>query len=88
MNKYDKPKTTWSLDLGLTFYVHLHTSHDFLFSLATDKNASFLLLHLRLKIFVGEPEDGRGPVLVTVSKLGQIKIEPSHASVHNGILRP
>ena len=48
----------------------------------------FLFLHLRLKIFVGEPEDGRGPVLVTVSKLGQIKIEPSHASVHNGILRP
>jgi len=45
-------------------------------------------MHLRFKIFVGEPEDGRGPVLAMVSKLGQIKIEPSHASLHNGITQP
>ena len=66
--------------------------HDFLFSLASNKKYIFTYasknLRLRFRIFVGEPEDGRRPVLVTVSELGQIKIEPSHASVHNGILRP
>ena len=69
---------TWSVDPGLNFSIfttqiaHIMHGHDFLFSLASNKNYIFTYaskdLRLRFRIFVGEPEDGRGPVLVTGRK--------------------
>ena len=56
----------------LTHTHHTMHGHDFLFSLASNKKYIFTYasknLRLRFRIFVGEPEDGRGPVLVTGRK--------------------
>ena len=63
VHKYQKPRTSWSLDPGLTFFIFiramifsfLHLSQFFL------KNAPLAILIMNLdSIFVGEPEDERG----------------------------
>ena len=58
------PGTTWSMDRGLTF----SSSYKPGFSLFSRDEQKVHRMDLRFRIFVGEPEDERGPVLVTDRK--------------------
>ena len=61
------PGTTWSMDRGLTFFIFIQ-ARIFSFLSRRTKSTSSLCIDLRFRIFVGEPEDERGPVLVTDRK--------------------
>ena len=61
------PGTIWSMDPGLTFFIFIQ-ARIFSFLSRRTKSTSPLCMDLRFRIFVGEPEDERGPVLVTDRK--------------------